>query len=128
MAVPTDRRYTSSHEYVRLSGKEATVGVTAYAAEQLGDIVFVEMPTVGREIKKGENFGVVESVKAVSDLYSPVSGKVIEVNEKLEGEPSLVNDDPFGEGWILKLEATNPAELDEILTPDKYEELVAASH
>lgn len=128
MAVPTDRRYTSSHEYVRLSGKEATVGVTAYAAEQLGDIVFVEMPTVGREIKKGENFGVVESVKAVSDLYSPVSGKVIEVNEKLEGEPSLVNDDPFGEGWILKLEATNPAELDESLTPDKYEELVAASH
>lgn len=128
MAVPTDRRYTSSHEYVRLSGKEATVGVTAYAAEQLGDIVFVEMPAVGREIKKGENFGVVESVKAVSDLYSPVSGKVIEVNEKLEGEPSLVNDDPFGEGWILKLEATNPAELDESLTPDKYEELVAASH
>ncbi|HBN09625.1 MAG TPA: glycine cleavage system protein GcvH [Cyanobacteria bacterium UBA8530] len=128
MQIPTDRRYTPSHEYVRLNGTEATIGVTAYAAEQLGDIVFVELPIIGKELKKGEGLGVVESVKAVSDIFSPLSGKVVAINDKLESEPSLINDDPFGEGWIIKMEASNPAELDQVLTPDKYEELVAASH
>lgn len=124
--IPSDLHYTKSHEYVRLDGNQATVGVTAYAAEQLGDIVFVELPEVGKEIKKGDTFGVIESVKAVSDLYSPVSGKIVEVNDKLDGEPSLVNDEAFGNGWIIKVELTNPSELDETLNPQAYEALLAA--
>jgi glycine cleavage system H protein len=124
--IPSDLHYTKSHEYVRMDGNQAFIGVTAYAAEQLGDIVFVETPPVGKEIKKGETFGVIESVKAVSDLYSPVSGKVVAINDKLEGEPSLVNDDAFGDGWIVKVELSNPAELDDTLDPKAYEALLAA--
>jgi glycine cleavage system H protein len=124
--LPQDLKYAKSHEYARIAGEEATIGITDYAAEQLGDVVFVELPEVGRELAKGETFGVVESVKAVSDLYAPLSGKVIAVNERLNDEASLINDDPFGEGWILKIAPSNPAEASEILDAKQYEELIGA--
>lgn len=124
--VPQDLKYAKSHEYARIAGNEATIGITAYAAEQLGDVVFVELPEVGRELAKGDSFGVVESVKAVSDLYAPLSGKVIAVNDRLNDESSLINDDPFGEGWIIKIAPSNPSEAAEILDAKQYEELVGA--
>lgn len=122
--IPQDLKYAKSHEYARLSGDEAFIGITEYAAQQMGDVVFVELPEVGRELKKGETFGVVESVKAVSDLYAPLSGKVVAVNERLNDESSLINDDPFGDGWIIKIALTNPSEASEILDAKQYEELV----
>lgn len=122
--IPQDLRYTKSHEYVRLEGREATLGITDYAAQQLGDVVFVELPEIGRSLTKGEAFGVVESVKAVSDLYSPVSGKVVAVNDRLNDEPSLLNEDCYGEGWIVKLEAQSPDEADEILNAEQYQTLI----
>jgi glycine cleavage system H protein len=124
--IPQDLKYAKSHEYARIAGDEATIGITDYAAEQLGDVVFVELPEVGRELSKGDSFGVVESVKAVSDLYAPISGKVVAVNERLNDESSLINDDPYGEGWIIKIAPSNPAEANEILDPKQYEELVGA--
>jgi len=124
--IPQDLKYAKSHEYARIAGDEATIGITDYAAEQLGDVVFVELPEVGRELSKGDSFGVVESVKAVSDLYAPLSGKVIAVNERLNDESSLINDDPYGEGWIIKIAPSNPSEADEILDAKQYEELVGA--
>ncbi len=122
--IPQDLKYAKSHEYARIAGDEATIGITDYAAEQLGDVVFVELPEVGRELSKGDSFGVVESVKAVSDLYAPLSGKVVAVNERLNDESSLINDDPFGEGWIIKIAPSNPAEANEILDAKQYEELI----
>lgn len=122
--IPQDLKYAKSHEYARIAGDEATIGITDYAAEQLGDVVFVELPEVGRELSKGDSFGVVESVKAVSDLYAPISGKVVAVNERLNDESSLINDDPFGEGWIIKIAPSNPAEANEILDAKQYEELI----
>ncbi len=124
--IPQDLKYAKSHEYARIAGEEATIGISDYAAEQLGDVVFVELPEVGRELSKGESFGVVESVKAVSDLYAPLSGKVIAVNERLNDESSLINDDPYGDGWIIKIAPSNPAEASEILDAKQYEELVGA--
>lgn len=118
--LPQDLKYTASHEYVRMAGDEATVGITDFAADQLGDVVYVELPEVGRVLEKGAVFGVVESVKAVSDLYSPVSGTVSEVNEELNDEPSLINDDPYGKGWIIKLKPANAADLADALTPEQY--------
>lgn len=118
--LPQDLKYTASHEYVRMAGDEATVGITDFAAEQLGDVVYVELPEVGRVLEKGAVFGVVESVKAVSDLYSPVSGTVSEINEELNDEPSLINDDPYGKGWIIKLKPANAADLADALTPEQY--------
>lgn len=120
--LPQDLKYAKSHEYARIAGEEATIGITAYAAEQLGDVVFVELPEVGRELAKGETFGVVESVKAVSDLYAPLAGKVIAVNERLNDEASLINDDPFGEGWILKIAPSNPADASDLLDAAQYSE------
>jgi glycine cleavage system H protein len=99
-----DRRYTKTHEWLAVDGKEATVGITDFAQSQLGDVVFLELPSTGRKIGKGESFGVVESVKAASDLYSPVDGRIVAVNEKLASKPELINSDPYGEGWILKVE------------------------
>lgn len=122
--IPQDLKYAKSHEYARIAGDEATIGITDYAAEQLGDVVFVELPEVGRELSKGDSFGVVESVKAVSDLYAPISGKVVAVNERLNDESSLINDDPFGEGWIIKIAPSNAAEANEILDAKQYEELI----
>ena len=99
-----DRRYTKTHEWVEVDGKQATVGITDFAQSQLGDVVFLEMPSTGRKLAKGEGFGVVESVKAASDLYAPLSGRIVAVNEKLASKPELINSDPYGDGWILKLE------------------------
>ena len=123
--VPSDRRYTKDHEWVRLDGDVATVGITTYAAEQLGDIVFVELPDVGRTVEQAAAFGVVESVKAVSDLYAPVSGEVTGTNPDLAPSPELVNNDPFGAGWMLRLRVSNPAELDALLDAAAYEQLIA---
>jgi glycine cleavage system H protein len=123
--VPQDLRYTKDHEWVRLAADEATLGITAFAAEQLGDIVFVELPAVGRTLAAAATFGVVESVKAVSDLFSPLSGEVVETNPALAGQPELVNTDPFGAGWMLKLKVADLAEADALLDPAAYDQLIA---
>jgi glycine cleavage system H protein len=124
--VPAELRYTKDHEWVRVEGDEATVGITAYAADQLGDIVFVELPEVGRSLTQFAAFGVVESVKAVSDLFAPLTGDVATTNDALTGSPELVNSDPYGEGWMVRLTLTAPAELDELLDASAYDALIAA--
>ena len=124
--VPTDLRYTKDHEWVRVNGEEATVGITEYAATQLGDIVFVELPDVGRALTQAATFGVVESVKAVSDLFAPVGGEVVATNEALSGSPEQVNADPYGEGWMIRVRLTEPGEVDELLDAAAYDALVAA--
>jgi glycine cleavage system H protein len=124
--VPTDLRYTKDHEWVRVEGKEATVGITEYAASQLGDIVFVELPDLGRSLAQFAAFGVVESVKAVSDLFAPVSGAVAAVNDALAGSPESVNSDPYGAGWMVRLELADPGEVDELLDATAYDALIAA--
>jgi glycine cleavage system H protein len=125
--VPTDLRYTKDHEWVRVEGDEATIGITDYAAGQLGDIVFVELPDVGRNVDQFAAFGVVESVKAVSDLFAPVSGEVVETNGQLAGRPELVNEDPFGGGWMLRVKVSDATQLGELLEPAAYDRLVAES-
>lgn len=120
MSAPTDLRYTRDHEWVRVDGDQATVGITQYAADQLGDIVFVELPEVGGQLTQFGTFGVVESVKAVSDLYAPVSGTVVEVNEALRDAPELLNSDPFGDGWIARLELGDASELDGLMDAAAY--------
>ena len=124
--VPTDLHYTKDHEWVRLDGDQATIGITAYAAEQLGDIVFVELPDAGRTLEQFAAFGVVESVKAVSDLFAPVSGEVVENNPDLAAKPELVNSEPFAAGWMLKVRLADPGQLDELLDADAYDALIAA--
>ena len=124
--VPTDLRYTKDHEWVRVDGEEATVGITEYAASQLGYIVFVELPDVARSLAQFAAFGVVESVKAVSDLFAPVSGEVTATNDALAGSPEQVNADPYGEGWMIRLRLTEPGEVDGLLDPAAYDELIAA--
>ena len=124
--VPTDLRYTNDHEWVRVDGDAATIGITAYAAEQLGDIVFVELPDVGRSVTQAAAFGVVESVKAVSDLFAPVSGEVTEANGELGANPELVNSDPYGAGWMIRVTLADPAQVDALLDPDAYDALIAA--
>jgi len=124
--VPTDLRYTNDHEWVRVDGDEATIGITAYAADQLGDIVFVDLPDVGRALVQFAAFGVVESVKAVSDLFAPVSGEVIATNQDLAGSPELVNGDPYGGGWMVRVRLGEAAQLDGLLDPDAYDALIAA--
>ena len=123
--VPGDLRYTKEHEWVRVDGDEATVGITQYAADQLGDIVFVELPDAGRTLDQFATFGVVESVKAVSDLFAPVSGEVSGTNDALAGQPELVNSDPYGGGWMVKLRLADAAQLDQLLDPVAYEQLIA---
>jgi len=125
--VPPDLRYTKDHEWVRVEGGQATVGVTDFAAHQLGDVVFVDLPAIGRAVDQFATFGVVESVKAVSDLFAPLGGEVLEVNPKLAEHPELVNSDPFGEGWMIRLRVADPAQLGELLDPAAYERLVAES-
>ena len=115
-------RYTKDHEWIRIDGNTATVGITPYAAEQLGDVVFVELPSVGKAVTKGGEAAVVESVKAASEVYAPVSGEVVEVNSALEGEPAKVNADPAGSGWFVKLKVANTAELNELMTEAQYNE------
>ena len=124
--VPTDLRYTTEHEWVRVDGDVATIGITAHAADQLGDIVFVDLPEVGRSFAHADTFGIVESVKAVSDLFSPVGGEVVETNDaSLRGAPELVNTDPYGAGWMLKVRVAGPAQLDALLDAAAYETLIA---
>jgi glycine cleavage system H protein len=121
-----ERRYTKTHEWVSVDGKQATIGITDFAQSQLGDVVFLELPSVGRKVGERESFGVIESVKAASDLYSPVAGKIVEVNEKLAAKPELVNSDPYGDGWILKLElAGNPPS--DLLDEAEYKKVAEAS-
>jgi glycine cleavage system H protein len=126
VTVPAELRYTKDHEWVRVDGDEATVGITAYAADQLGDIVFVELPEGGRELRQFTPFGVVESVKAVSDLFAPLTGEVTAANEALTGSPELVNSDPYGDGWMIRLRLTERGEVDELLDATAYDALIAA--
>ena len=123
--VPAELRYTKDHEWVRIESDRATVGITDFAAHELGDVVFVELPDVGRVLDQFSTFGVVESVKAVSDLYAPLSGEVSEVNGALAGNPELVNADPFGEGWMIRVQIADPAQLDGLLDAEAYERLTA---
>ena len=125
MTYPKELLYTKSHEWVRVDGDEAVVGITDYAANQLGDIVFVELPDVGRTLSQAATFGVVESVKAVSDLFSPVSGEVTSGNDALAAAPELVNSDPYGDGWMIRLKLANPTEVDELLDAAAYDALIA---
>jgi len=124
VVIPPDLRYTKEHEWLRLQDGIATVGITDYAQDQLGDIVFVELPPPGKQLTQLAVFGEIESVKAVSELYSPVSGEVVESNAALAGKPELVNDSPYGEGWIIKVRLTAESEIDELLTADQYSELI----
>jgi glycine cleavage system H protein len=126
VSVPNDLRYTRDHEWLRLDGEEATVGITAYAADQLGDIVFVELPDAGRELDQARPFGVVESVKAVSDLFAPISGEVVAINTALAAGPELVNSDPYGDGWMIKVKVADASQLDDLLDGEAYDALVAA--
>lgn len=120
MAYPDDLRYSKEHEWVRADDGNATIGITSFAADELGDIVFIELPEVGAQLTQFGTFGVVESVKAVSDLYAPVSGTVVEVNEALRDAPELMNSDPFGEGWIARVELGDAAELEGLMDADAY--------
>ncbi len=117
-------RYTKDHEYVRVDGDTGVVGITDYAQSQLGDVVFVELPSVGRMLSKGDEAAVVESVKAASEVYAPVSGEVVEVNSELEASPGTVNEDPAGRGWFMKIRLTNESELDGLMTEEQYQEFV----
>jgi len=126
VSAPTDLRYTRDHEWVRVDGDEATVGITQYAADQLGDIVFVELPETGRDLEQTKPFGVVESVKAVSDLYAPLTGAVSATNAALAANPELVNNDPYGEGWMIKVKVQDTSESDDLLDASAYDDLVAA--
>lgn len=120
MSYPPELRYTKEHEWVRVDGTSATIGITSFAADELGDIVFVELPEIGASLKQFGGFGVIESVKAVSDLFAPVSGTVTATNERLRGEPELLNSDAFGDGWIATIEIADPGELDALLDADAY--------
>jgi len=121
MTFPDDLRYTREHEWARKKGKNVVVGITEYAQDQLGDVVYLELPDVGDEVKKGDSFGVVESTKAVSELFSPVTGKVVEVNDPLKDSPETVNEDPYEEGWMVVIEPADPGELDALMDAKGYQ-------
>jgi len=123
--VPAEMMYTREHEWVGVEGKIATIGITDWAQGELGDVVFVELPKVGIAVKQGDAFGTIEAVKAVSDLYSPVSGKVIEVNSSLDNDPMTVNRDPYGEGWMIRVEISDAADLNRLLNADAYSKLIS---
>ncbi len=122
--IPDNLKYTEDHEWIKVTDGDARYGITDYAQDELGDIVYVELPEVGEEISKGDMLGVIESVKTVSDLYAPISGTVKDVNEKLEGTPEVINEDPYKDGWIVVMEITHEDELDELLDPEEYEEML----
>ncbi len=124
MNVPDNLKYTKDHEWVKVEGAIATIGITEYAQEQLGDIVFAELPDEGESVAKEETFGALESVKAVSDCYSPVTGKVTEVNSLLKDSPQTVNEDAFGEGWMIKVELQDPSELEALMDPAQYKKFL----
>lgn len=122
--LPAELKYSQEHEWVKADGSLATIGITHHAQDQLGDVVYVELPPAGKEFKASDEFGVVESVKSVSSLYCPVSGKVVEVNSGLNDRTQLVNDDPYGQGWMIKVEMGDPAELDRLLSAADYKKLI----
>ena len=125
--IPADLRYTKEHEWAKLEGDRARVGITAFAQEQLGDVVFVELPKVGAEIAAMKTFGVVESVKAVSDLFAPLSGEVVEINAELPKKPEVVNADPYGAGWMIVIKLTNPKDWDGLMSAGDYEALITSA-
>ncbi|MGH7741164.1 MAG: glycine cleavage system protein GcvH [Candidatus Eiseniibacteriota bacterium] len=128
MGFPEDVRYTTEHEWARLSAGVVTVGITSYASEQLGDIVYLELPQVGRKLEAAKPFGVVEAVKTVSDLFAPLDGEVTEVNAQLAENPALVNQQPFGEGWLIRLRPSNAGDLEKLLSSAAYQKLVEEQH
>ncbi len=126
-ASPDDRKYSKEHEWLKIDGDAATIGITAYAQDQLGDVVYVDLPQVGATITQFEKMGEIESVKAVSDLFTPASGEVLEVNEKVVEKPELVNSDPHGDGWLLRIKLTDPGEADKLLSAADYDAFITAS-
>jgi glycine cleavage system H protein len=126
MNVPANLKYTKDHEWLRIDGDFGYVGVTDFAQGELGDIVFVEIETVGETLKKEEVFGTIEAVKTVSDMFMPVGGEILEMNPAIEDTPDVVNKDPYGKGWMVKIKITNPSEVNELLTPEKYTALLGA--
>ena len=123
MNIPAELRYSSDHEWVRVDGATATIGITEYAQDALGDVVFVEMPDAGLAVAAGESFSEVESTKSVSDIYAPITGSISEVNAELESQPELLNSDPYGAGWICRIEISNPSELDGLMDAEAYRAL-----
>jgi glycine cleavage system H protein len=128
LSYPDDVRYTNEHEWARLEGGTVTVGITSYATDQLGDVVFVELPEVGRTIEAAKPFGVVEAVKTVSDLFAPVAGEVVEVNLALTDNPALVNQSPYGEGWMIRVRPSNPDDLKRLMNSDDYQRYLEEQH
>jgi glycine cleavage system H protein len=126
MNIPEELRYTEEHEWVKLDGNVATVGITDFAQSELGDIVYLEIDSLDTEINSNEVFGTVEAVKTVSDLFMPVNGKVVDVNSTLEDNPEAVNDDPYGEGWIIKIEVSNPSDIDALMNSEEYKNLIGS--
>lgn len=126
MNVPENLKYTKDHEWLRVEGEYGYVGITDYAQHELGDIVYIEVETVGEILEKHESFGTIEAVKTVSDIYLPVGGEVIEFNEELSKKPETINQDPYINGWVIKIKIQNPAEVDELMTPDQYKEMIKA--
>ena len=126
MNIPDNLKYTNDHEWIKVDGEEAHIGITEFAQKELGDIVFIEVETEGETLDAGEAFGTIEAVKTVSDMFMPVGGEVVEFNAELEANPEIVNKDPYGEGWIIKIKVSNPDELANLLDADAYKELVEA--
>lgn len=128
LKYPAELKYTKEHEWIKLEGNVGTIGITDFAQDQLGDVVYVELPAVGATVGQGKQFGTVESVKTVSDLYSPISGKVVAINEELASQPELVNSDPYGGGWMIKVELSNPDETQQLMSADDYTSFLKAGH
>ena len=126
MNVPAELKYTKDHEWIKIDGDVATIGITDFAQSELGDIVYVEVETVDEELEREEVFGTVEAVKTVSDLFLPLTGEIIEFNETLEGDPELVNNDPYGEGWMVKVKIAEVAQIEDLLSADDYKEIIGA--
>ncbi len=127
MEIPKDLKYSKTHEWVIIRGETAVVGITDFAQQKLTDVVFIELPELGREVKAGDDCAVVESVKAASDIYTPLSGKVVKVNDRLNDEPQLLNSDPYGEGWVLEIEPSDLSELENLMSADEYARIVEES-
>ena len=126
MNIPATLKYSKDHEWIKVEGDTAIIGITDHAQNELGDIVFVEVETVGETLEANEKFGTIEAVKTVSDLFLPVNGDIIDFNEELDAEPELINSDPYGKGWIIKLKMSNPADVDELLDADAYKDFIGA--
>jgi glycine cleavage system H protein len=124
MNIPDDLKYTEEHEWIRVEGDEIVVGVTDFAQGELGDVVFIELETEGEDLSRGDTFGTIEAVKTVSDLYMPVDGKVVKVNPALEDTPELINSEPFGEGWMIRIKLSDPSQLDDLIPADKYSTMI----